>query len=171
MSDQEEDLSNFDDIDKEFVENINVPIVDIKVIKVIHEIRKELECGAEEELKEYNLSIPQIDILAALLVKGEATSTELSKKLRVSKANLTGMIKRLEQKGLLKRASCSNDGRIKIIKLTRIGKNKIEKVIPKYIVIMSEALTSVSDKDKDSLVTNLNLILYSLRAKFSEKDD
>ena len=171
MSLKEEDLSNFDDIDKEFVESINVPIVDIKIVKVIHEIRKELECGAEEELKEFNLSIPQIDILAVLLIKGAATSTELSKKLKVSKANLTGMIKRLEQQGLVKRDSCQDDGRIKIIKLTRTGKNKIEKVIPKYIVIMSEALTNVSDQDKESLVLNLNLILHSLRAKFLEKED
>ena len=160
-----------EDIDLEFFKTLNVPLSDILVIKAIHEIRKELEVNVEEELKEYNLSIAQIDILAALLIKGDATSTVLSKKLRVSKANLTGMIKRLEDKNLVTRASSKSDGRLKIIKLTKKGKSKIEKVIPAYIVLMSDALKEVSTKDKNSLVANLNLILNSLRAKCSLKEE
>ena len=171
MQDYDDDFNGLEDIEKDFISSLDVPFIDIKIMKTIHEIRKETESSCADELKEYNLSMPQLDILATLLIHGQRTSTELSKRLKVTKANLTGMLSRLEEKKLVIRESSNDDGRVKIIKLTCKGRKKMKNVIPKYIVLMSEALSEVSVKEKKSLVSNLNLILQSLKEKISHKEE
>lgn len=153
-----------------FRNTFGVPDIDLEFIHCIHHIRKGLEAYKAVEVAQHGLSTAQVEILATISMEGSGTSTELAKCLKVSKPNLTGMIKRLEEKKLLKRAESSEDARIKIIVLTQKGETLINKIIPDFILMMSEVLSSVPESEKRSLVSNLALILDSIGEKVNGKE-
>lgn len=158
-------------IKSEFINTFGVPDIDLEILHCIHQVRKGIECICTKDMEAYDLSIAQIDILAAVLLKGSASATILSERLNVSKPNLTGMIGRLEKRGLVKRRESKADRRVKNIELTKKGTDLINKVVPKVIIMMSEVLKSVSMNEKEALVSNLTLILDSLTNKICTKDE
>ena len=72
--------------------------------------------------KEYDLTLPQFDVLAELDRAGKPqTMSELSKNLMVSNGNVTGVIDRLVQRGLVKRVVLPNDRRVQNIEMLPAG--------------------------------------------------
>ena len=72
--------------------------------------------------REYNITLPQFDVLAKLEYIGKLLSmTELSKQLMVSNGNVTGLIDRLARDAYVKRTPSKDDRRVQLIKLTDKG--------------------------------------------------
>ena len=154
-----------------FINTYGVPDVDLDIVYCIHHIRKALDTYKALDVAQHGLSTAQVEILATIMVDGSGTSSVLSKRLKVSKANLTGMIKRLEEQKLLKRSESKSDGRLKIIELTKKGEKLINTVIPNFILMMSKILSSVPEDEKRSLVSNLTLILNSICDEINKKEE
>jgi DNA-binding MarR family transcriptional regulator len=64
--------------------------------------------------------------------EGPTTLVALSRRLMVTKQNMTGMIARLEQLGLAERNDDPNDLRSSRVQLTRRGRTLVDKVRPAY---------------------------------------
>jgi DNA-binding MarR family transcriptional regulator len=71
-------------------------------------------------------------ILSALADDQSQTLAGLARRLNVSKQNMTGMIARLEQLGLVEREGDPNDLRSSRVDLTRRGRSLAEKLRPAY---------------------------------------
>lgn len=75
----------------------------------------------------------QWSVLAVLANENTpVTLVALSRRLAVTKQNMTGMIARLEQLGFAERQDDPNDLRSSRVTLTRRGKTLVEKVRPAY---------------------------------------
>lgn len=75
----------------------------------------------------------QWTVLAALAEEDEAvTLVALSRRLMVTKQNMTGMIARLEQLGLADRREDTSDLRSSRVTLTRRGRTLVDKLRPAY---------------------------------------
>ncbi len=72
-------------------------------------------------LREVGLSIPQFDVLSALSQRAGITQGELAQKLLVTKGNVSGLIDRLVEAGLVERRRASKDRRVHALFLTRQG--------------------------------------------------
>ena len=72
--------------------------------------------------KQYGLTGPQSGILRSLLKHGPTSSADLSRMLYVTPSNITGVIDRLEKKGLVDRVRKTGDRRVALIQLTETGK-------------------------------------------------
>lgn len=72
-------------------------------------------------VKNFGLSNPQCLVLKAIDTNGPSSLAELSRHLKVSSANMTGLVDRLEKKGLVKRCRKEGDRRITIVQLTKTG--------------------------------------------------
>lgn len=69
------------------------------------------------------LTLPQFDALAQLLRHPDGmTAGELSRALLVTAGNVTGIVARLEARGLLERVAHPTDGRAVILRLTPTGR-------------------------------------------------
>ena len=75
----------------------------------------------EENLGELGLTLPQFHVLATLGYTGSLAFNEIGQELMVTVGNLTGIVDRLEIKGLVTRRRDGKDRRIVMVSLTQEG--------------------------------------------------
>jgi len=82
---------------------------------------------------QWNLSASQFNILNLLHLNLEGcTQVELSRLLIMHRSNITGLVDRLEKRGLLQRKDNPDDRRAYKVQLTVAGRKLIEKILPDY---------------------------------------
>ncbi len=97
---------------------------------------RRLERSGDEFLKEIGLSASQFEIMRMLWRQDHLTLSELSILCGCAPSNITGLVDRLEKKGLLRRALDSEDRRVARIVLTEEGrklKAPTGRIIQKYL--------------------------------------
>lgn len=142
--------------------SFGIPDIDLEILHYIAHIKKAIDCTVMSSIGMDDLTQAQVELLARLHYGDVNTSTELASCLQVSKANLTGLISRLEKKELLKRATSKEDSRSKIIELTPKGKKLIEKVIPKMFQYFSKFMEEIPNEEKKIMEKNLHFILNKI---------
>lgn len=73
------------------------------------------------ELRELGLSIPQFDVLSTLSEREGLTQQDLAARLYVTKGNVSGLIDRLVEAGLVERRPIPEDRRSHALHLTPMG--------------------------------------------------
>ncbi len=76
----------------------------------------------DEELSDYNLSTSQFEILGYLYHNAGMEQKQLQHCTGVRAATLTGLLDKLEARGLVTREASDHDARAKIVKMTPQGK-------------------------------------------------
>lgn len=102
-------------------------------------------------------TLPQFDVLSQLK-RSEPTGltfSELSKKLLVTAGNLTGIIDRLEQQGLVRRETNPKDRRETFIKLTAKGLDTCSEIIPQHERDLIKIFSGLKPEVVDTLRVNL----------------
>ncbi|EPZ51697.1 MarR family protein [Bacteriovorax sp. BAL6_X] len=119
-----------------------------------------LDKMVSEEVSNFKLTKPQFDVLVILHLTDQesVTTTQLADELLVSKANITGIVKRLEAANLIKKAIDENDTRSKKITLTQDGLDLINKVLPRYFSMGQELVSRFSQEEKSKLLCQLGMI-------------
>lgn len=82
------------------------------------------EFAADPELAPWELSFPQLKIIASIVADAEArkSASDLCKSISYDAGAMTRMIDRLESKGLIRRQRCTNDRRLVYLELTEAGR-------------------------------------------------
>ena len=117
--------------------------------------------------RNYDLSFPQYNILRVLDASknGQCRISEVSRIMLVPGANMTGLAKRLEKNGFIRRKSDSKDERVTLLEITPKGKTtlkKIEKERDRYLEMM---LKGIAPEEKQNLLTNFIQLIKNSRQK------
>lgn len=81
----------------------------------------------------WHLSPSQFNILNLVVDAPEGLSqTELSRELLVHRSNVTGLVDRLESRGLVERRDLAGDRRAYRVVLTPAGRRLVQKILPRY---------------------------------------
>ena len=110
-----------------------------------------LERRSQGHLRCYGLSPAQFDVLAQLGrlgQRGEPTQQELAEALLVTKGNVTQLVERMEEAGLLTRRQ---EGRAKRVCLTDAGRALRERVIPAEEEFMARQLLALAPAEQKAL--------------------
>ncbi|QPC45716.1 MarR family winged helix-turn-helix transcriptional regulator [Mangrovibacillus cuniculi] len=108
-------------------------------------------------LKEYGLSISQFDVLVQVGTFDRLSQQELADKLLVTKGNMTHLLSKMEQLGLIQR---TQEWKTKFISLTEKGRELFEKVVPKqeeFQIGQFDALTKEERKQLHTLLKKLQM--------------
>ncbi len=111
-------------------------------------------------IKDYNLTVSQLFLLLALYEKDASTPQELSSKLALNSSTLTGILDRLENKGLIKREVNTHDRRSIIITLTNQAKEIKDALWNIYEKVNGELRSALSHEEIEELykiMTKLDL--------------
>ncbi len=120
-------------------------------------------------LRELKLTGAQFNTLLVLRAadKGGLPLGEIGRRLVVTKANVTGLIDRLEREGLVVRDSHS-DRRVTLAKLTRKGVQLLDKVLPRHQQLLTELLDCLTAQEKKQLIALLTKLRCGLREKWRD---
>lgn len=86
-----------------------------------------MSAAISKRLREIHLSIPQCDVLAALMDCEGISQQTLADRLHVTKGNISGLVDRLTKAGLVERRILDGDRRTHAIHLTTKGRRLAER--------------------------------------------
>ena len=109
-------------------------------------------------IKSLGLTMTQFDVIATLGNQLPMSCKELGEKTLVTKGTLTGVLERLEAKGLILRQANSEDARSQLIGLTREGQAAFEKVFPEHLDFLNKAFKKLSSDELQQLEKSLRLL-------------
>ena len=108
--------------------------------------------AADAYYRSLGLTGGQYNILRILEGAGEPISQQqIARRLLVSRANVTGLIDRLEEKGLLERCACP-DRRVNLICLTAKGFDFLEKSFAEVTERSARAMRRLTAQEQRELV-------------------
>ncbi|GJE55670.1 MarR family winged helix-turn-helix transcriptional regulator [Methylobacterium thuringiense] len=84
-------------------------------------LNRRVTAAVGSELRTLGLSIPQFDVLSTLTEREGLTQQELAGRLYVTKGNVSGLIDRLVEAGLVERRAIPGDRRSHALYLTAAG--------------------------------------------------
>jgi DNA-binding MarR family transcriptional regulator len=94
----------------------------------------------------WNLSPSQFNVLNLLFTAAEGRSQiELGRLLLMHRSNVTGLVDRLEKRGLVERLDVAGDRRVFRVVLTVKGRRLLEEVYPHYFAASERAWKGVAD--------------------------
>lgn len=115
------------------------------------------------KVQEYGLTTPQFGILEALHHLGPLSLGELADKLLVTGGNVTYVMDRLEEQGLVFRERSPEDRRIITAKLTAKGKALIAQVFPGHRTYIESLARHLSLDEQEEMRTLLKKLGRAVR--------
>lgn len=142
---------------------LGVEMNHLSLIKELVQAYQAFEAHSGSHIKEMDLTMTQFDIVATLGNQPPMTCKELGDKTLVSKGTMTGVLERLEAKGLIEKFVNDEDGRSYRIGLTKAGDKLFKKVFPEHVEYLSKAFGKLSKKELEQAVT----VLQNVKAIFN----
>ena len=118
---------------------------------------------AERELRKEGLTLPRFDVIAHLGVKEECFSQDdLCEKLLVTKGNISGLIDRMAEEGLVSREEDPKNRRCNRIELTDRGKKLFQKVVPEHEGCIDNMFSVLTRQEQTQLKDLLRKLIKSM---------
>jgi MarR family transcriptional regulator, 2-MHQ and catechol-resistance regulon repressor len=139
----------------------------LKSVRLLAECLQGFERFSGESVRQCGLTHAQFDIIATLGNTRGMTYKELGERTLITKGTLTGVIERLEQKGLVERERSSDDKRSFFVRLTPGGEGMFEDVFPKVIAHGKRLFAPYTDADFDAM----DQTLRKLKQRIADASD
>ncbi len=91
-----------------------------QIVAHIRALRRELLCASADDIAGSGLTGPQVSVMSHLVMNGPTTLTELSKDVGLSHSTTSGIVDRLQTRGLVRRTQDVTDRRYSRISVTDI---------------------------------------------------
>ena len=128
---------------------------------IIFSIRRLLqakEIYTKELNKKYQVSSSQLNCILALYDYGPMPPSQIARHIMVNSSTVTGIIDRLEKKGLVERWRISHDRRVITIQLTEAGTKLAENAPPPIQQRVIDGLKNLPPKEMEKIVKSLNML-------------
>lgn len=110
---------------------------------------------SNQHLKRWKLSTAQFDILVQVGSHERLSQQELANKLFVTKGNITQLLSKMEELGLIKR---EQEWKTKYLSLTKEGKEFFHEVVPEQEYFQASQFSNLNYKEKKQLLNLLRKI-------------
>jgi DNA-binding MarR family transcriptional regulator len=130
----------------------------LRLLTCYHLVESEIRGGLRQK---FDITLARFDVLAKLERAPDGLSMgELSRRLMVSNGNVTGLVDRLAQEGLIETTRPDHDRRAQIVRLTEAGRTTFDAMLPTHHGWVS---TLFSGLEPDEIKT-LHSLLGRLKA-------
>ena len=123
-----------------------------------------------QTLRQIGLSIPQFDVLSTLTEQEGVSQTDLAARLYVTKGNVSGLVDRLVEAGLVERRNAPGDRRSNAVFLTQEGRKVAEEGIRLQRNFVAETLGQLQQADLALLDRILTQWRDAVRARTGQRN-
>ncbi len=139
--------------------------VEDSILTSLRKITRAIDLHSRQLAKAYSLTGPQVVCLRRLLANEPTLPSVLSKEVSLSQGTITGILDRLEARGLVERARDTDDRRRVNIKLTEKGR-EVAKSAPRPLQDkFLESLTELPEENRQIIASVLRQIVDMMEAK------
>jgi len=130
-----------------------------------------IENEVRRRLRErFDVTLPRFDLMAQLDKSAAGmTLSELSRRMMVSNGNLTALVERLSELGLIERRAGTADRRVQIVSLTKAGRREFRKMAGEHEDWMAEIMAGVAPEDIERMMDLLAGLKASARQAASRR--
>src|SRR5206468_1378365 len=129
------------------------------IIRQINRVRIELIDALDRELSKFDISAPQLIVLASVANKEADSASGLCKSISYDPGAMTRMIDRLEQKGLVRRLPNAEDRRATNLEITTAGRALYPQLLAAKEAVAAQFLRGFSADEVRTLEGFLNRML------------
>lgn len=140
----------------------------IQIKDLVYQIRRLMQAGSlytKELDRNYQVSAPQLHCLLTLYEVGPLPPSQIAKYIMVKSSTVTGIIDRLENKGLVRRTRNSPDRRVINIELTDKGKTLAENAPSPIQQKIVDGVKQLPNSKIEEIIQNLKLLTQMLDAQ------
>ena len=102
---------------------------------------------------QFDFTLPRFDLLAQLdRAPDGMTLGELSRRMMVTNGNITGLVDRLEEQGLVRRRSSPHDRRSQFVSMTAAGRRSFRSIARAHADWVAELFAGLSDSELEPLL-------------------
>ena len=144
-----------------------------RIKAIIYAIRRLMQAGelyTKELNKIYNVSAAQVNCLLALYENGPIPPSQIAKHMMVNSSTVTGIIDRLESKGLAERSRISADRRVITIGLTEHGELLAKNAPPPIQRKLLDGVKKLPPKEAEQILQALAKLTQMLDVQDLEVD-
>lgn len=123
------------------------------------------ERASSLHIRESSLTPPQFDILVTLGNTPGLSFKELGARTLITKGTLTGVVDRLEARGLVRRSACPHDGRSMLVMLTPEGDSLFRRIFEPHIAFLAPAFESLPECGRKELEKRLKQLREGLEKR------
>ncbi|EYD72517.1 MarR family winged helix-turn-helix transcriptional regulator [Limimaricola hongkongensis] len=126
-----------------------------------------VETALRDRLRtEFGTTLPRFDVMAALARSPEGLKmSELSRRLRVSNGNVTGIVDRLETEGHAERRAVAGDRRAMEVRLTGEGKVHFDTLAAAHETWVNELMGAITEAEAMRIMEDLDIVSRDLEEK------
>jgi DNA-binding MarR family transcriptional regulator len=121
---------------------------------------QKIDRASEVHLRPWNLNVAQFDVLARVGAAKGITQQELADRLLVTKGNISQLLDRLEQRGLLRRCQ---EGRTNTLSLMEEGKQLYAQVVPAQEEMVAQHFSALTSQEVNQLLHLLRKLDRAIR--------
>jgi len=138
---------------------------------LVHEVAKMLKRRFEEEARIHGLTLPQWRAMIEILRNEAITQVQLASCVDTDPMTMSGILDRLEKRGLIERMPDPNDSRAKRARLTPAGHDLVDTARNIGRGFYERALEGVSEVERETTVRVMQRIRNNLTAMSADQKE
>jgi MarR family 2-MHQ and catechol resistance regulon transcriptional repressor len=128
-----------------------------------------IERGVRPHLAECELGLTEFAVLEVLYHKGALPLGEIRDRILVTGASTTYVVKKLEERGLMRRRTSAEDQRVVFGELTAKGRALLDKVFPAHVDRLRAVMAGLSAAEKRAAAQLLRRLSQHARRTTGER--
>jgi DNA-binding MarR family transcriptional regulator len=136
-----------------------------QIMRALRRIIRAVDLRSRFLVNRYGLTGPQLVVLRELSRQGEVPAGELTKAVHLSQATVTGIIDRLEKRGLVHRGRSERDKRCVLVRLTPTGRDVLTRAPPLLHESFVSELNKLRDWERTQILSSLQRVVSMMEAK------
>ena len=127
--------------------------------------------GAFKSWHRHALSLVHLNVLTALQADGPLSMKRLAEAMDVSDASATGIVDRMEKRGMVERRHGTEDRRTVVVYTTQAGAQVFRDMADHRRAVLSRVLAELSEDEMAALLTGMKAILAARRRLTDANED
>jgi DNA-binding MarR family transcriptional regulator len=140
------------------------------VLISLRKISQSIAINSRSLVKRVGLTGPQLTIIQEVFSSGEVSIGEVAKAISLSQGTVTGIIERLEKRGLVIRRRSDSDRRRVLVQTTAAGRQLLETAPPLMQELFVERFNNLQEWEQTMILSSLQRLITIMDVKSIESD-
>jgi MarR family transcriptional regulator, organic hydroperoxide resistance regulator len=136
-----------------------------EVVELHRRVNRSMRQSAPDAWMQLTMTVPQVKSMFFISNHGTTNFKNMAAALKVTPSNLTGVVDRLVDQGLVSRTEDREDRRKTVLKTTEKGEALVSELRERRMSFISNAIEDMSLEELSTIVSGLELLAQALESQ------